>query len=60
MLPLLQPIPITCRDCGDEFSFTVPEQRFFAGRGLNAPKRCRPCLALAKAKREGDSQSARY
>ena len=36
--------PITCVDCGDDFTWTVGEQVFFHDKGLkNEPKRCKPC-----------------
>lgn len=38
-----------CRDCNQEFTFTVGEQEFFASRGLtNAPTRCPACRAARK------------
>lgn len=44
---------LTCRDCGQEFTFTAGEQEFFATKGLtNAPSRCPECR---KARRNGSS-----
>lgn len=44
---------LTCRDCGQEFTFTAGEQEFFATKGLtNAPSRCPECR---KARRSGSS-----
>lgn len=38
-----------CRDCNQEFTFTVGEQEFYASRGLtNAPSRCPECRAARK------------
>ncbi len=38
-----------CRDCGQEFTFTVGEQEFYASRGLNnSPARCPSCRAARK------------
>ncbi|BCL83931.1 zinc-binding protein [Ktedonobacteria bacterium brp13] len=38
-----------CRDCNQEFTFTVGEQEFFASKGLtNAPTRCPDCRAARK------------
>ncbi|MBQ4585569.1 MAG: zinc-ribbon domain containing protein [Clostridia bacterium] len=35
---------LICKDCGEEFIFTVGEQEFFASKGLeNEPKRCKKC-----------------
>lgn len=40
----------TCRDCGNEFTWTAGEQEFYASRGLtNPPGRCPECRALKKA-----------
>jgi CxxC-x17-CxxC domain-containing protein len=50
---------LTCRDCGQEFTFTAGEQEFFATKGLtNAPSRCPDCR---KARRNsgGGSSSPR-
>ena len=43
---------LVCRDCGQEFTFTVGEQEFYASRGLlNEPSRCSECRTARK--REG-------
>ena len=35
---------LVCRDCGEEFVFTVQEQQFYAEKGFeNKPSRCRSC-----------------
>lgn len=48
---------LTCRDCGQEFTFTSGEQEFFATKGLtNAPSRCPECR---KARRNGPSSNQR-
>lgn len=48
---------LTCRDCGQEFTFTSGEQEFFASKGLtNAPSRCPECR---KARRNGPSSNQR-
>jgi CxxC-x17-CxxC domain-containing protein len=48
---------LTCRDCGQDFTFSAGEQEFFASRGLtNAPSRCPSCRA---ARRSGQSSSSR-
>jgi CxxC-x17-CxxC domain-containing protein len=49
---------LTCRDCGQAFTFTAGEQEFYAGRGLmNAPGRCPECRAARKG--QGGSGSNR-
>lgn len=46
---------LTCRDCGQDFTFTAGEQEFYASKGLtNAPSRCPTCRA---ARRSGQSSS---
>jgi CxxC-x17-CxxC domain-containing protein len=41
---------LTCRDCGQTFTFTASEQQFFADRGFqNQPSRCPECRADRKA-----------
>jgi CxxC-x17-CxxC domain-containing protein len=35
---------LVCKDCGEEFIFTVGEQEFYAERGFqNEPQRCKAC-----------------
>jgi len=45
---------LTCRDCGQAFTFTASEQDFYAQRGFTTPLRCSSCRASRKAAR-GDS-----
>jgi CxxC-x17-CxxC domain-containing protein len=45
---------ITCRDCGQQFTFTSGEQAFYQERGYTEPGRCSSCRAAKKAQR-GDS-----
>lgn len=41
---------LTCRDCGQEFTFTAGEQNFYAEKGLmNTPSRCPSCRQARKA-----------
>jgi CxxC-x17-CxxC domain-containing protein len=44
---------ITCRDCGQPFTFTAGEQAFYAERGFSEPQRCASCRAERKAQRGG-------
>jgi len=49
-----------CRDCNQEFTFTVGEQEFYASRGLtNAPSRCPECRAARKQSSGGGYSSSR-
>ena len=43
---------LTCRDCGQTFTFTAGEQEFHASKGFeNEPSRCQDCRAVRKAAR---------
>lgn len=47
---------LTCRDCGQTFTFSAGEQEFYAQRGLtNEPGRCPDCRAQSRARREARS-----
>jgi len=46
-------IVLTCRDCGQDFTFTSGEQDFYASRGFSEPSRCADCRAARKAQRDG-------
>lgn len=47
---------LTCRDCGQDFTFTAGEQEFYARKGLtNTPSRCPSC----RAARRGGQPSGR-
>ena len=46
--------PLTCRDCGNPFTFTEGEQEFFAQKGFtNEPTRCPECRSARKSQRGG-------
>ena len=48
---------LSCRDCGQAFTFTAGEQEFHASKGFeNEPSRCQECRSARKAAR-GDSYS---
>jgi len=52
---------LTCRDCGQAFTFTSGEQDFYASRGFSEPSRCADCRAARKAQRDrGDSSYSSY
>lgn len=47
---------LTCRDCGNDFTFTASEQQFYADKGFtNDPGRCPECRAARKNDRRGNS-----
>ena len=51
---------LTCRDCGQAFTFTSGEQDFYASRGFSEPSRCPDCRAARKAQRDGGSSYGSY
>jgi len=51
---------LTCRDCGQAFTFTSGEQDFYASRGFSEPSRCADCRAQRKAQRDGGSSYSSY
>ena len=42
---------LTCRDCGQAFTFTAGEQAFYQERGFSEPQRCPSCRSARKAQR---------
>ncbi len=43
---------LVCRDCGQEFTFTVGEQQFYSSRRLlNEPRHCPECRAARRRER---------
>ncbi len=50
MKETMQDITIVCKDCGEEFIFTVGEQKFFKEKGLeHNPVRCKACRDKKRA-----------
>ena len=50
----MQDKTLTCRECGQEFTFTAGEQEFYLSRGLmNEPGRCPECRAARRRERRG-------
>ena len=57
---MFQDRTLTCRDCGQQFTFTAGEQEFYQSRGLvNEPGRCQNCRSARKQSR-GDSGGYAY
>lgn len=48
---------LTCRDCGQQFTFTAGEQEFYTQRGFSEPQRCSDCRAARKTQRGGAGAS---
>ena len=46
---------MTCRDCGNSFTFTEGEQAFYAQKGFTEPTRCPDCRAAKKAARNSSA-----
>src|ERR687891_1080309 len=51
---------ITCRDCGEAFTFTAGEQAFYAERGYSEPQRCPSCRSARKAQRASQGYDSGY
>ena len=49
---------LTCRECGQGFTFTAGEQDFYASRGFSEPSRCPDCRAQRRADRERGGYSS--
>jgi CxxC-x17-CxxC domain-containing protein len=51
---------LTCRECGQTFTFTAGEQEFYASRGLtNDPSRCPDCRAARRNAQGGGFRQPR-
>lgn len=51
---------LVCKDCGQDFIFTVGEQEFYAAKGFqNEPGRCKDCRSSRKTQFSRDSSSKR-
>lgn len=42
---------MTCKDCGQAFTFTAGEQEFFQSRGFSEPIRCKTCRDIRKSQK---------
>ena len=50
---------LRCRDCGNEFLFSVGEQEFFASKGyVHDPRRCPACRVAYRARQQAMSPEA--
>ena len=49
---------LTCRDCGQQFTFTAGEQEFYQSKGLaNEPGRCADCRAIRRGSASGGASA---
>lgn len=44
---------LTCRDCGNTFTFTEGEQDFYSQKGFSEPIRCNDCRQAKRAQGRG-------
>jgi CxxC-x17-CxxC domain-containing protein len=51
---------LSCRDCGQAFTFTSGEQDFYASRGFSEPTRCPDCRSRRKQERSGGGSYGSY
>jgi len=52
-------ITIPCKDCGEDFVFTVGEQEFYEEKGFtNQPVRCKTCRDQKKNNRYNDRRDS--
>ena len=51
---------LTCRDCGQAFTFTAGEQAFYTERGFSEPQRCPTCRSNRKAQRQASGYDSGY
>ena len=47
---------LVCCDCGQAFTFSTGEQRYFLSKGLSIPKRCKACRQKRRASLVPDSE----
>lgn len=43
---------ISCKICGEDFTFSSGEQEYFAERNLSEPKKCKSCAKKAREQRD--------
>ena len=47
--PVLEDKVLICKECGQQFVFSVRDQQFYAEKGFqNEPQRCRDCRLVRK------------
>lgn len=50
---------VTCRDCGEVFSITAKEQKWYAEKGYKLPKRCPECRWKRRQAAQADKDGAK-
>jgi hypothetical protein len=51
-------LKLRCKECGQRFEFSAGEQQFFASCHWSRPSRCKPCRAMALARRSARRSEA--
>ena len=51
-------VRLTCIDCGIEFIFSGRDAEYFARRGFDRPRRCRPCRTARSLTRSNRQRGA--
>lgn len=51
-------IDLVCADCGNQFYWSVKDQKFYRERGFQSPKRCWNCRQTRKNNGSQSGQSA--
>ena len=57
--PPLKPKFPVCEDCGEQFTFTVEEQKIFKQKKLSDPKRCKVCYRKMREEKEKKKKKKR-
>ena len=47
---------VTCKECGEIFTITESEERFYTDKGLYLPKRCPKCRARRKEEKDNSDR----
>lgn len=56
----MQDKKILCKDCGEEFTFSIREQEFYKEKGFeNDPVRCKTCRDKRKLERNSNRRPER-
>ena len=50
-------LSLECVTCSEQFPFSVEEQAFYAEKGFEPPKRCKPCRQAAKQSRRSGQRT---
>lgn len=51
---------INCCDCKEDFEFSAGEQKFFAEREFQTPKRCKSCKQKKRMREADDFNNRGY